>query len=378
MEFSVQRTDLVREVALLQGVVERKTTIPVLSNILVEALEESLRVTATDLELGIRTMCPAKVKKTGATTVPAKRLLDYIRQLQDPEIKFKMAEAPAAGSLQVTCGRSHVRMAAMARDNFPVLPDCAGKLAVIPPTVLGQLINRTLFAISAEESRYTLNAALLILKPETMTMVATDGHRLAHVETAAAMAEKGYSGVSGELRILVPKKAMTELSRLLGDMPEGTNIDFYKDENHIFFRMGRRMLISRMLSGQFPNYEAVLPKSNDRIISLDQEELAGAIRRVSLFSDERSHSIRFQFGNDELKIVSSSSDAGESEETLPVSYHAPPFTIGFNWQYLLDFLAACGPGKISLEFKDEQSAGQLRPSSDDGLNYRYVVMPMRV
>ena len=378
MEFVVQRADLVREVALLQGVVERKTTIPVLSNILVEALEESLRVTATDLELGIRTLCPAKVKKTGATTVPAKKLLDYIRQLQDDEIKFKMAESPSGGSLQVTCGRSYVRMAAMARDNFPVLPDCSGKLAGIPPAVLGQLISRTLFAISAEESRYTLNAALLILKPETMTMVATDGHRLAHVETKESVTEQGYSGVSGELRILVPKKAMAELSRLLGDMPEGASVEFYKDENHIFFRMGSRILISRMLSGQFPNYEAVLPKGNDRVVLIEQEELAAAVRRVALFSDERSHSIRLQFGKDELKVVSSSSDAGESEESLPVSYSAPPFTIGFNWQYLLDFLAATGAGKISLEFKDEQSAGQLRPASDDGLNYRYVVMPMRV
>jgi len=378
MEFSVQRADLVREVALLQGVVERKTTIPVLSNILVEALADSLRVTATDLELGIRTTCAAKVKKTGATTIPAKKLLDYIRQLQDDEIKFKMAEAPSGGSLQVTCGRSHVRMAAMARDNFPVLPDCAGKLAAIPPAVLGQLINRTLFAISAEESRYTLNAALLILKPETMTMVATDGHRLAHVETKESVTQQGYSGVSGELRVLVPKKAMTELSRLLGDMPEGTNVEFYKDENHIFFRMGRRLLISRMLSGQFPNYEAVLPKGNDRVVMIEQEELAAAVRRVSIFSDERSHSIRLQFGKDELKVVSTSTEGGESEDTIPVSYSAPAFTIGFNWQYLLDFLAAAGPGKIALEFKDEQSAGQMRPASDEALHYRYVVMPMRV
>ena len=378
MEFSVQRSDLVREVGLLQGVVERKTTIPVLSNILVEALAESLRITATDLELGIRTTFPAKVKKTGATTVPAKRLLDYIRQLEDAEIKFKLTEGASGGSLQVTCGRSHVKMAGMARDNFPVLPDAAGKLASIPPAVLSQLIHRTAFAISAEESRYTLNAALLILKPETMTMVATDGHRLAHVETGSEITKQGYTGVSGELRILVPKKAMTELSRLLAEAGEDASVDFYKDENHIFFKMGPRILISRMLSGQFPNYEAVLPKGNDRVVVLEQEELAAAIRRVSLFSDERSHAIRLQLGKDEMKVMSSSSDTGESEETLPVSYGSAPLSIGFNWQYMLDFLAASGAGKISLEFKDEQSAGQLRPVSEDGMSYKYVVMPMRV
>ncbi len=377
MEFTVQRAELAKELTLLQGVVERKTTIPILSNILLEALADSLRITATDLELGIRSSCPGKVKKGGATTVPAKKLLDYVRQLEEPEIRFKLTESASGGSLQVTCGRSQVRMAGMARDNFPVLPDAAGKLAVIPPALLANLISRTLFAISSEESRYTLNAGLLILKPETITMVATDGHRLAHVETEGA-AQQGYTGVSGELRVLVPKKAMTELSRLLGEVPEGANVEFYKDENHIFFRMGRRLLISRMLSGQFPNYEAVLPKGNDRVVVVAKAELEAAVRRVSLFSDERSHSIRLQFGKDELKIVSTGSEAGESEDSLSVGYAGPPFTIGFNWQYLLDFLTACGTEKVSMEFKDEQSAGQLRPAEEEMLKYRYVVMPMRV
>src|SRR5262249_53425363 len=154
--------------------------------------------------------------------------------------------------------------------------------------------------------------------------------------------------------------------------------EFYKDENHIFFRMGRRLLISRMLSGQFPNYEAVLPKGNDRVITLEKSELEGAIRRASLFSDERSHSIRMQLGKDELKIVSSGSDAGDSEESLPVSYDGAGFTIGFNWQYLLDFLSASGDGSVLLELKDEQSAGQLRPAKEENTKYRYVVMPMRV
>jgi DNA polymerase-3 subunit beta len=171
---------------------------------------------------------------------------------------------------------------------------------------------------------------------------------------------------------------MTELSRLLGEVPEGVSVEFYKDENHIFFRMGRRLLISRVLSGQFPNYEAVLPKGNDRVVVLGKGELEAAIRRVSLFSDERSHSIRLQLDQNELKIVSTGSEVGESEETLPVGYAAAPFTIGFNWQYLLDFLAACGAEKVSLEFKDEQSAGQLRPAEEEMLKYRYVVMPMRV
>ena len=378
MEFSVQRMDLLKELTLSQGVVERKTTIPILSNVLLEASGDALKMTATDLELGIRSSCPAKVKKAGSTTAPAKKLFDYVRQLEEPEIRFKMVESATGGALSLTCGRSHVKIAGLARENFPVLPEYPGKLAVFPPPVFAQLIRRTAFAISSEESRYTLNAGLLILKPETMTMVATDGHRLAHVETDPVVAKEGYSGVSGELRVLVPKKAMTELVRLLADVPEGTGIEFAKDENHLFFQIGPRLLISRMLSGQFPNYEAVMPKGNDRVVVLPQEALAAAVRRVALFSDERSHAIRFQLDKDEVKISSTGSDVGESEETLPVSYSGAPLQMGFNWQYLLEFLTAAEAEKIVFEFKDEQSAGQLRPESEEKLRYRYVVMPMRI
>jgi DNA polymerase-3 subunit beta len=378
MEFSVQRVDLLKELTLSQGVIERKTTIPILSNILLDASGESLRMTATDLELGIRSSCAAKVKKPGSTTAPAKKLFDYVRQLEDPEIKFKTVESASGSALQVTCGHSHVRMAGMPKENFPVLPDMPTKLAAIPPSVLAQMIRRTVFAISNEESRYTLNAGLLILKPETMTMVATDGHRLAHVETEPD-GKESYSGVSGELRVLVPKKAMTELARLLADVEEGSSIEFAKDDNHLFFQIGPRLLISRMLSGQFPNYEAVMPKGNDRKVALPVEALTAAVRRVSLFSDERSHAIRLQLNKDEVKISSTGSDAGEgAEDMLEASYDGTPLQMGFNWQYLIDFLGAAGAENVTFEFKDEQSAGQLRPESEDKLRYRYVVMPMRI
>ena len=378
MEFTVQRADLLKELTLSQGVLERKATIPILSNVLLEASEGSLRLTGTDLELGIRSSCPAKVKKEGATTAPGKKLFDYIRQLEEGEIRCKVADSATGGSLQLACGRSHVRMAGMARDNFPVLPDFPGKLAVIPPVILSQMINRTIFAISTEESRYTLNAALLILKGETMTMVATDGHRLAHVETEPSLAKEGYSGVSGELRVLVPKKAMTEISRLLSDAPAEAGIEFGKDDNHLFFRIGSRLLICRMLTGQFPNYEAVLPKACDRVALVEHAQISAAVRRVALFSDERTHAIRLQLEKDEVKIVASGSEAGESEESVPASYAAAPMQIGFNWQYLADFLTAAASEKISMEFKDEQSAGQMRPVTEEKLRYRYVVMPMRI
>ena len=378
MEFSLQRADLLKELNLTQGVVERKTTIPILANVLLEASGDSLQITATDMELGIRSSCPAKVKKGGATTVAAKRMLDYVRNLEQPEIQFKVLGSASGGTLQLNCGHSHVRMPGIAKDNFPVLPEFSGKLAVLPSETISQMVNRTIFAVSSEESRYTLNGALLLLKPETMTMVATDGHRLAHVESDLALEKKGYGGVSGEARILVPRKAMAELARLLGELKENTGIEFGKNDNHLFFKVAGRLLVSRMLSGQFPNYEAVLPKGNDKVVVLDRDLFTSAVRRVSLFSDERTHSIRCHLDKDEMKIVSSGSEVGESEESLPVSYSGGTLVVGFNWQYLLDFLAASGGGDICLEFKDEQSAGQLRPVDEEKIKYRYVIMPMRI
>ena len=359
MEFSVQRADLLKELTLSQGVIERKTTIPILSNILLEASGESLRMTATDLELGIRSSCAAKVKKPGSTTAPAKKLFDYVRQLEEPEIRFKSVESTAGGALQVICGRSTVRMAGMPKENFPVLPDTPAKLAGIPPSLFGQMIRRTVFAISNEESRYTLNAGLLILKPETMTMVATDGHRLAHVEAEPKPDKERYGGVGGELRVLVPKKAMTELARLLGDVEESSAVEFAKDDNHLFFQIGTRLLISRMLTGQFPNYEAVMPKGNDRRVALPTEALTAAVRRVALFSDERSHAIRLQLNKDEVKISSTGSDAGEgAEDALEASYSGAPLQMGFNWQYLLDFLGSgrSGNGHFRVQGRAERGA----------------------
>ncbi|MBI4465615.1 MAG: DNA polymerase III subunit beta, partial [Acidobacteria bacterium] len=367
MEFSVQRAEILKEVGLCQGVVERKTTIPILSNLLLEAAADSVQITATDLELGIRSSFAAKVKKGGVATVPAKKLFDYVRQLEEAEVRFKATDTAAGGSVQLSCGRSQVRMAGMARENFPVLPEFPDKLAIIPPQILLQMIHRTAFAISSEESRYTLNASLLILKAETMTMVATDGHRLAHIETDPSVVQDGYSGVSGEVRVLVPKKAMTELAKQLADAPADVGIEFAKDNNHLFFRIGSRLLISRLLSGQFPNYEAVLPRGNERVAVLDREQLTAALRRVSLFSDERSHAIRLQLGKEELKVSSAGAESWESEDSLPVNYSAAPLQIGFNWQYLLDFLAAVESSQVTLEFKEEQSAGQMQPAEEKKL-----------
>ena len=252
MELTVKKFDLLRELQLTQGVVERKTTIPILSNLLFEARAESLRIAATDLELGIKTGCAAKVKKEGASTVPARRLFEIVRTLPDADIKLKALENHW---LELRCERSHFKLVGMAKDNFPVLPEFPHPLVSIPARVLSTLIAKTGFAISMEESRYTLNGALLLLKPDSITMVATDGHRLAHVETAQRL-----DGLKAEVRVLVPKKAMNELVKLLAEADEKAGVEFARDDSHLFFQVGERLLISRLLTGQFPNYEAVLPR----------------------------------------------------------------------------------------------------------------------
>ena len=371
MEFSAKKSDLLKELNLTQGVVEKKTTIPILSNLLLEFEGSGVRISATDLELGVRCTCPAKVKKEGAGTVPAKRLLEIVRSLPESEIRFRILENHW---VQVTCERSSFKLVGMARDNFPVLPVVPKPLSVIPANVLIALIHRTIFAISSEESRYTLNGALLLLKPESVSMVATDGHRLALVER-----ETQVAGISNELRVLIPKKAMSELLRLLTESNEETPVQFAKDESHLFFSVSERVLISRMLTGQFPNYEAVLPRENNRIVELEKDLITSAIKRVALLADERSRAMRLQVDKDRLEVFCSSGEYGEAHEVLDAQYQGDALQIGFNYQYLVDFLNVVGEGgKIRLELKDEQSAGQLRPSDEEAYRYRYVVMPMRI
>ncbi len=370
MEITVSKFELLRELTATQGVVERKTTIPILSNYLFEASGDKLSLTATDLDLSLRTSCVAKVKKEGACTIPARKLYDYVRLLPDADITIRLLENHW---VSIRCGRSNTKMVGMAKSNFPGLPVFPSAGAIkIPAAVLRSMIAKTGFAIANEESRYTLNGALMVLKPESITMVATDGHRLAHIERSG---EK-FEGVSGEMKTLIPKKAMDELKTLLDSDVE--TIDFAKDESTLFFRVGPRLLTSRQLTGQFPNYEAVLPKEITKSILVQGDELGGAISRVAQFADERSRAVRLRLDKDELKLSASSTETGESEDSIEVAYNGDAMSIGFNAQYLLDFIKAVGSGEVKVELKDAQSAGQLRPAESEDYKYRYIVMPMRI
>src|ERR1700674_3452655 len=337
MEITVSKLELLRELTATQGVVERKTTIPILSNYLFEAAGDRLSLTATDLDLSLRTSCSIKVKTEGSCTIPARKLHDYVKLLPDADITIKLLENHW---VSIRCGRSNTKMVGMARSNFPSLPTfpTAGVIK-IPSQVLRGMIAKTGFAIASEESRYTLNGALMVLKPESITMVATDGHRLSHIERGGGK----FEGISGELKTLIPKKAMDELGSLLA-ATDVEVIEFAKDDSTLYFRIGPRLLTSRQLTGQFPNYEAVLPKDNNKSVTLPSDELSAAISRVAQFADERSRAVKMRLEKGELKLSASSTETGESEDSLEIDYNSDPIQIGFNAQYLLDFLTASGSG----------------------------------
>src|SRR5579871_2806531 len=294
MEFSVTKSALLNELNTTQGVVERKTTIPILSNLLVEAKGSRLTITATDLELSVRTSCEAKIKKEGAGTIPAKKLLELVRLLPDGEIKFRLLDNHW---VEIVSDKKKYKLVGMAKENFPALPAMPHTLAKIPAALLESLIGKTKFAISMEESRYTLNGGLLILKPDTLNKVATDGHRLALAET-----DQKLTGLNGEMKVLIPKKAMDEVSKLASSADSEAQIEFAKDESHLFFQVGHRLLISRILTGQFPNYEAVLPRDNDKRMVLERAELTDAVRRVSQLADQRSHAVKLSISKEGVEI----------------------------------------------------------------------------
>ena len=265
-------------------------------------------------------------------------------------------------------------MAGMSRESYPELPDMPDVLAELPAGLLSSMIVRTSFAISMEESRFTLNGALLLVRGQGTVMVATDGHRLAYVESGVPSETLGKP-----FRVLVPKKAMPEILKLSQEAGPEASVQLSMNDNHLFLRFGDRLLITRKLTGNFPDYDRVLPRDKGHVAVLVREEARAAIERVAQFADERSRSVRLQLQGGEVRIFTSSAETGESEEVVTAQYEGPDIDIGFNAQYLLDFLRVTPQERVELELKDGKSAGELRPGGEDAtFKYRYVVMPMRI
>jgi DNA polymerase III subunit beta len=372
MKFSLNKTALLKELNLLQGVVEKKNTIPILSNILIESANQSLiSLIATDLDVSLHTECAADVSQPGAIVLQARKLFDIVRNLPDADIHFAKEENDR---VRISCGASEFKIVSQAKEHFPSTPQVAQSGFSIPAGTLNNLISRTIFAITQEESRYALNGSLIMISGGNLQMVATDGHRLALA--SSSFDQPSSTGSADELRVIIPKKALTELLKLTVGLDE--SLQFSKDENHLYFDFGQRRLTSRMLAGQFPNYELVLPKNNDKSIPLNTERITQAIRRAALMADERSHGVKIELSNGQLNITSQSADVGEAREVIPVDYTGDSMTIGFNAQYLQDFFNVVGTEEVVFELKDEQSPALIKPAGDGQYDYKYVVMPMRL
>jgi DNA polymerase-3 subunit beta len=375
MELVVRKTDLLRELQLFQGIVERKNTIPILANVLLEANGAEVKMLATDLEVGLRSKCTATVSKGGSLTLPAKKLYEIIKALPETDVRIEEDK----GGVKVAADRFDSRMQTLPREDFPTLPDAPAQTGTSTATLareaVRRMIEKTQFAITGEDTRYFLNGALFILRAESMALVSTDGHRLAYISVARERA-KGAKA-DDENRVILPRKTLLELGRLLAEGGEG-DIRYERGENHLFFGVGDRLLISRMIDGQFPAFERVIPKNNDKHVEFDRDRLTSAVKRVALLSNERSRAVKFQIDKGNVEIASSSPEFGEAKEILMVDYAAAPVTICFNAQYVLDFLSVVETESVSLDFKDEMSQAVLKPLGAEGYDYTYVIMPMRI
>jgi DNA polymerase III subunit beta len=379
MEFVVRRNDLLRELQLFQGIVERKNTIPILANVLVEAQNDQVRFLATDLEVGLRSKCAASVAKGGSLTLPAKKFYEIVKSLPETDIRVEEDK----GGVKVAADRFDSRIQTLPREDFPTLPASSGSpTAVLPSAALREMVAKTHFAITGEDTRFFLNGALFVMKADSMSLVATDGHRLALVTVPRNGGDHGdevarFKAKQGdEERPILPKKTLGELGRLLAEGDE--EVRFQRGENHLFFDVGERTLISRMIDGQFPAYERVIPKANDKHIEFERDRLTNAVKRVALLSNERSRAVKFQIEKGKVDVTSSSPELGEAHETLPVEYSGGSMQICFNAQYVLDFLAAVGTDVVSLDVKDEVSQAIVKPVGAEGYDYTYVIMPMRI
>jgi DNA polymerase III subunit beta len=365
MQARLNRSEFLAELAPMQGIVERRTTIPVLSHILLSAAGEKLQLAATDLDVSLTSWTAAEVKGKGAIAVQAKKFVEIIRAVAGDEVKLDLEDEKR---LTIIAGKSRFRINGLSPDDFPTLPDVGEDGGVeIPFADLRAMIGKILFAVSSEESRFQLNGALLRLKDGALEIVATDGHRLALVENAL-QSDSNQDGV------LVPRKALQELQRF----EEAGTVVFRRSEHHLSFRLGRRELICRILEGTFPDYERVISKDNDKQAVFDRRLLAQAVQRIALLTGDRARAVRLGFATDLLTISAANPDLGEAVEEVPCEYSGDAFKLGINPDYMGQFLGALETDKVRFDLKDENT--QCIGVPVDGTDRRYlcVIMPMRI
>jgi DNA polymerase-3 subunit beta len=369
MKFTITREQLQEGLVAVAASVPTKTTLPVLSNILLEATGNGLRLSGTDLDIAVSTTVPASVDQEGALTLPAKKLVEIVRELPSAAIRVT-----SSGEQRVTieCGRAKFRLLGLPREEFPAFPavNFTGGWSCAAGDVQ-KLIGHVAFAASTEESRPILNGVLWELRPERMRMVATNGHRLARMDVPAT------GGMSkGQADLIIPPKALDQIRRLFGDKDE---LEIAKSENHLGFRSASTQVFTRLIEGPYPNYEQVIPKENDKSATADKSALTSAIRRMSIVASDQTHRIRLALTNGACKLSVQTPDLGEAQEEMAITYDGDSQEIGFNATYLLEILKFMPTDEVRMTFKGPERAATCEPVGwNDPASYLTLVMPLRL
>ena len=365
MEIRVKRSEFLNELAPMQGIVERRTTIPVLSHILLRGEADHLHLAATDLDVSLTTSCSAEVEGAAGIAVQARKFLEIIRAVVGDEVRLVLEDEKR---LTIVAGKSRFKINGLSPADFPTLPDVGDHDgAEIPFAQLKAMIAKVIFAVSVEESRFQLNGALFKLKDDSLEMVATDGHRL-------ALVENDLKGAKAQDGVLVPRKALQELLRFEGE----ETVSFRRGEHHLSFRLGRRELICRILEGTFPDYDRVIAKDNDKKAIFERKNLSDAIQRVALLTGDRARAVSLQFDAERLVISAANPDLGEAAEEVPCEHGGDELRLGVNPDYMAQFLAALETEKVMLEMKDENTQCIGVPVEGQDRRYLCVIMPMRI
>ena len=367
MKATIERATLLKSLGHVQSVVERRNTIPILSNVLIEARDDgSLRLMATDLDLQVDESVPANVAQAGATTVSAHTLFDIVRKLPEgSQVELTAAE----GKMQVVAGRSRFNLSTLPRDDFPVIAE--GELPTrfeLPAATLRQIIEKTRFAISSEETRYYLMGIFLHIIDDQLRAAATDGHRLARVTVAKP------DGADGMPDVIIPRKAVAELYRLLEEL-EGT-VEISLSPTKVRFGLGSAVLTSKLIDGTFPDYNRVIPTANDKLLKLDPKSFSAGVDRVSTIASEKTRAVKMSVDRDKVTLSVTSPEQGVATEELPADYGSDGLEIGFNAKYLLDILSEIEGDTVEVHLADAAAPTLLR--ENDKSNALYVLMPMRV
>ncbi len=363
LKLKVSKESILDGLQRVQNVVGTRTTLPILSNVLMQASKNDLTLTTTDLDVGVRCRVGAEVSKEGSTSLPARKLFSILREVAAPDIEIEVDDRNAAS---IRCGSSFYKIMGLPEEEFPRFPEFgAGKALKIEQSVLRDMLRKTAYAVSNDETRYVLNGVFMGLKGDKLTVVATDGRRLALIEHDIEI-PKG-----SEAELILPTKAVTELERLLADKGE---VKLCIGENQILFETDGTTLATKLVEGTYPNFRQVIPTETKERISLERELLLSALHRASILASEKSQSVKLNFAKNTLTITATTPEVGEAKETLSINYKGKEITIAFNPQYMMDPLRNLDADEVFLELTDELSPGVIKVNAP----FLYVLMPMRL